>query len=101
MVDLADEIAYNCHDVDDGLWSGVIHLEDLLEIDVFNELYEKSVNDQPNLSHSKRQYHIIRLMINREVTDLIQTTAGNLEKSKIKTLADVRNNPGENVQFLV
>jgi len=91
IVDLADEIAYNCHDVDDGIWSGVLHLEDLMEIDLFRELFTLSETSQPNLTTSKRQYHVIRLMINREVTDLINTTVANLKKNEINTLEDIRS----------
>jgi len=91
IVDLADEIAYNCHDVDDGLWSGVITLDDLMQVELFGDLYKLSEDTYPNLTKSKRQYHVIRLMINREVSDLLQATVENIKKYDIKSLADVRD----------
>ncbi len=99
LVDLADEIAYNCHDVDDGLWSGVIELDDIMQVPLFNEIYSFSEKEQPDLTRSKRQYHVIRLMINREVTDLIDTTASNLKEHGIRNLEDVRGFGGKLISF--
>ncbi|MBD3218230.1 MAG: deoxyguanosinetriphosphate triphosphohydrolase [candidate division Zixibacteria bacterium] len=99
LVDLADEIAYNCHDVDDGIWSGVIHLDELMTVDLFAEVYKKSEKDLADLSSSKRQYHVIRLLINREVSDLLDTTVKNLDENKIETLDDVRKAPGKMFKF--
>lgn len=91
LVNFADEIAYNCHDVDDGLFSDLLQLDDIMEVPLWRELYLKSEKEYPGLSHSKRQYHVIRMMINREVTDLIYTTARRLRNEKIESLDDVRN----------
>lgn len=91
LVDLADEIAYNCHDVDDGLWSGVLPLNELMEVPLFGKLYRLSEEQQPDLTISKRQYHVIRLMIDSEVSDLIRTTVKNLERKNISSLENVRH----------
>jgi len=91
LVNFADEIAYNCHDVDDGLFSYVIELDDIMEIPIWRDLYHESQKKYPGLSRSKRQYHVIRMMINREVTDLIFTTAKAIKERGIETLDDVRN----------
>ncbi|MBD3381996.1 MAG: deoxyguanosinetriphosphate triphosphohydrolase [candidate division Zixibacteria bacterium] len=99
IVDLADEIAYNCHDVDDGLWSGVLSLAEIMEVPLFNQIYKKSEKELPDLTRSKRQYHVIRLMINMEVTDLIMTTVENLKKYEIKTLDDVRRHDTKLLSF--
>jgi len=99
LVDLADEIAYNCHDVDDGLWSGVLHLDEIMAIPLFSELYEKSEQELPGLSTSKRQYHVIRLMIDCEVSDLLESTIQNLEKKNIGSLDDVRKNDCKLFEF--
>lgn len=99
IVDLADEIAYNCHDVDDGLWSGVLALSEIMEVPLFNQIYKKSEKELPELTRSKRQYHVIRLMINLEVTDLIKATVENLKKFEIKTLEDVRGHDSKLLSF--
>ncbi|NIP44665.1 MAG: hypothetical protein GWO41_14080, partial [candidate division Zixibacteria bacterium] len=65
----------------------------------FSEIYNKSEKDLPDLSPSKRQYHVIRLLINREVSDLLNTTAKNLDENKIHTLDDVRRAPGKLFKF--
>ncbi|MCK4656052.1 MAG: deoxyguanosinetriphosphate triphosphohydrolase [candidate division Zixibacteria bacterium] len=91
IVNFSDEIAYNCHDVDDGLFSDVLQLEEIMEVPLWRDLYLQSEKQYHGLSRSKRQYHVIRQMINREVTDLIYSTAANLSDKKIGSLDDVRN----------
>jgi dGTPase len=91
IVNFADEIAYNCHDVDDGLFSDVLNLDGIAQVPLWQGLYERSQSQYPELSKSKRQYHVIRMLINREVTDLIQTTAREITASGIKSIEDVRN----------
>jgi len=91
IVNFADEIAYNCHDVDDGLFSGVLERDEIMEVPLWRNLYQRSEKQHPGLSRSKRQYHVIRMMINREVTDLVYTTGANLRDNRIGSLGNVRN----------
>jgi dGTPase len=91
IVNFADEIAYNCHDVDDGLFSDLIGLDEIMEVPLWRDLYLESERQYPGLSRSKRQYHVIRTMINREVTDLVYSTARSLLEKGIQSLDDVRN----------
>jgi dGTPase len=90
IVNFADEIAYNCHDVDDGLFSDVLKLDDIMDVPLWRELYLESEKLHPGLSRSKRQFHVIRMMINREVTDVINSSAGQLDQMNIEFLDDVR-----------
>lgn len=90
IVNLADEIAYNCHDVDDGLFSDVLHLDEIMDVPLWRNLFVQSEKQNPGLSRSKRQYHVIRMMINREVTDLVETLAENIRQNRISSLDDVR-----------
>jgi dGTPase len=90
IVNFADEIAYNCHDVDDGLFSDLLQLDEIMEVPLWRDLYMQSEKQHPGLSRSKRQYHVIRMMINREVTDLVYTTAASLRDKGIQSLDDVR-----------
>jgi len=99
LVDLADEIAYNCHDIDDGLWSGVLILEELLTVPLFAELYRRSEGQLSDLSKSRRQYHIIRLLIDHEVTDLLMATVRKLREYQVSSLDQVRSFGGKLVSF--
>ena len=99
IVNFSDEIAYNCHDVDDGLFSDVLRLDEIMEVPLWRDLYLQSEKQHPGLPRSKRQYHVIRQMINREVTDLVYTTAASLHDKRIESLDDVRNCDGPIVLF--
>src|SRR5690625_6192540 len=76
VTNLADEIAYNNHDVDDGVRSGLITLEQLLEVEMFAAHYEKACQRIPHLPQvdTKRQLaEVVRAMINTLVIDLTET----------------------------
>ena len=98
-VNLADEIAYNNHDVDDGLRSGLIDIEQLLEIRLFKEQFDEVSKQYPELQDRRRIHEIIRRMINRQVVDLIDTTRNNLEKAKPNSIDSIRNNENELAHF--
>ncbi len=74
LANVADEIAYNNHDVDDGLRSGLIGIEGLYEVPVFHEQYERVRASYPGLSQRRTTHEVVRRMINRQVTDLIEAT---------------------------
>ncbi len=93
LVNLADEIAYNCHDVDDGLYSGILNEKLLSEIEIWNQLHKKCTEKYSNLTSSQIRHYIVRQMINREVSDLLETTTRNLGGLKIDTVPDVRACP--------
>ncbi|MBA3581190.1 MAG: deoxyguanosinetriphosphate triphosphohydrolase [Gammaproteobacteria bacterium] len=90
LANVADEIAYNNHDVDDGLRSGLINLDELLEIELFRTEYEKVSREYPNLLIRRRIYEIIRRMINRQVNDLIETSRQNIAHANPKSIEEVR-----------
>src|SRR4030067_645551 len=96
MVDLADEIAYNAHDIDDGLYSGVLTEEMLSEVELWKKLYLDCRKKYPNISASQRRTKIVRMLINLEVTDLIEATLAKIKKFGIKTIEDIRTAP-ENI----
>jgi len=72
--DLADEIAYNNHDVDDGLRYGLITIKQLTEIEAFREQYETVQKLYPQLNERRQIHEIIRRIINNMVVDLIETS---------------------------
>lgn len=82
--DLADEIAYNNHDVDDGLRYGLISIEQLMEIQIFRTQYEKVHALYPDLNKRRLIHEIIRRMVNRMAVDLIETSRAALAELKLQ-----------------
>jgi dGTPase len=93
VVNLADEIAYNNHDVDDGLRSGLITLEQLEEVDIFAAARRAAVAEWPGLNGKRLIHETIRRMVNEMVVDLVDETRANLAASGVKTLDDVHHAP--------
>jgi len=96
IVNMADEIAFNCHDVDDGLRSNVLTEEELNEVLLWKEIYQDMVKAYPDLTSYQRQGQMVRMMINRMVTDVINETENRIKRKGIKSLEDVKN-AGENL----
>ncbi|MDO8931366.1 MAG: deoxyguanosinetriphosphate triphosphohydrolase, partial [Rhodocyclaceae bacterium] len=75
ICNLADEIAYNNHDVDDGLRSGLITAEQLAAVSLYARHAEEVSADFPNLQERRRVHETIRRMIDAQVTDLLAESA--------------------------
>jgi dGTPase len=75
IANVADEIAYNNHDLDDGLRAELIELKDLLQVPLFAREHDAVVQLYPGLSARRLVHEIVRRMINHVVTDLIETTS--------------------------
>jgi len=90
LTNLADEIAYNSHDVDDGLRSGLITLKQLREVELFNSLYEDVDKNYPDLPTRRKIYEIVRRLISCQVVDLIETSKARIEQAKPESITDVR-----------
>jgi len=91
LIDLVDEIAYNHHDVDDGLDSGLLDSKELAsEVPLFGDPLARAHREHPNATD--RQWHTaaLRGMIDRLVSDLITTTRDRVERSGAATVDDVR-----------
>jgi len=82
-VDLSDEIAYDNHDIDDGLTSGLISESDLEKIDLWRWVKKKS-GTRSSSTPEVRRCQIIRGLINTEVSDLIQQSVKNLQKARVR-----------------
>lgn len=91
LTNLADEIAYNSHDVDDGLRSGLISLEQLREVEFFNALYEEVDKKYSDLPDRRKIYEIVRRLISYQVIDLIETSKARIESVKPETIEDIRH----------
>ncbi|MFO8025585.1 deoxyguanosinetriphosphate triphosphohydrolase [Thiohalophilus sp.] len=92
-VNLADEIAYNNHDVDDGLRSGLITLEQLEEIELFNDQYREVRGRYKNLTDRRLIHEIIRRMINRQIIDLVETSQKAVKTLGPEDIHAVRQHP--------
>jgi dGTPase len=91
LVDLSDETAYSNHDVDDGLRYGLISFDDLLEIKLFRDQYDKVAAIYKDINNRQMIHEIIRRMINVMVVDLIDTSRNNISSAGLESLQDVRN----------
>jgi len=89
-VDLADEIAYNSHDVDDGLESELLSLGDLEEVPFWREIVECADARYGALTLKKKRYSYVRIMINFQVSDVIEEACRRLEALNLENLQDVR-----------
>ncbi|MDR4652241.1 MAG: deoxyguanosinetriphosphate triphosphohydrolase [Nitrosomonas sp.] len=89
LANLADEIAYNNHDVDDGLRSGLVDLEQLQEIGIFSRHWSAVKQKYPALAGRRLIHETVRAMINTVATDLTVQSARNIENAGITDLADV------------
>ncbi|MFA5410323.1 MAG: deoxyguanosinetriphosphate triphosphohydrolase [Candidatus Omnitrophota bacterium] len=90
IVDIADEIAYDNHDLDDGLTSGLLRESDLANLTLWNEVCAGSVGRCAKIDRERKKYLIIRSLIDIQVTDLIRETQKKLAHYKIKTSAQVK-----------
>jgi len=93
IANLADEIAYNNHDVDDGLRSGLITEEQLSEVQLFARHQGEVRALYPALTGRRVVTETVRRMINTLIIDLVNTTRINIENSGVQTLDDVRAAP--------
>jgi len=99
VVDIADEIAYDNHDLDDGLTSGLIKESDLENLSIWNNINKKIGKSYAKIDGEKRKYLIIRSLIDVQVTDLIQETEGTLNKLKLKSYLEAKKLDRKVVSF--
>lgn len=102
LCNLADEIAYNAHDIDDGFRSGLITLSQLQSVELFQRFRLSAETEHPSLcgagASRRLMYETIRRMLSAQVYDVISATQSAIDRSKVATLADVRR-AGPLVQF--
>lgn len=90
IANIADEIAYNNHDIDDGLRAGLLNIEALRECEIVNIQYENVKSKWQELDDSQLRHEIIRRMINAVVSDLIETSKALIDTVKPDNIDDVR-----------
>ena len=97
IVDKADELAYNAHDIDDGLNSGLITLEDIRPLTIWDDKScpLRSASEHLSDNESDRlRYELVRYLINRLATDLLDTTSAQLVRMGIFDTRSLRAAPG-------
>ncbi|MFN2308247.1 MAG: deoxyguanosinetriphosphate triphosphohydrolase [Gammaproteobacteria bacterium] len=99
LTNLADEIAYNSHDVDDGLRARLIEIEELGEIRLFAEQHAEVQRAYPDLSVRRSIHEVVRRMINRQVVDLIETSLAGLREAAPTDITGVRQQPGPLIRY--
>lgn len=90
LANVADEIAYNNHDVDDGLRSGLLTMDRLAEVTLFRDCRETVQARYPNLDPRRIQHETVRRMIDALVGDLIETSQAAIDHQRPQTPDDVR-----------
>jgi dGTPase len=91
IANLADEIAYNNHDIDDGLRSGLLTTAQLDEVDFYARHRREVESVYPGISGRRAIHETIRRMINALIVDLIDASQACIRDAQLKTAADVRN----------
>ncbi len=99
IASISDDIAYNSHDLEDGLKSNLFQLKDLENIPILNKIIFKHQKKIKNYTIDLVIRQIVREIINEMVKDLITTTKKNIKKNKIKNLNDVLNSKYPLVTF--
>ncbi|RZI84156.1 MAG: deoxyguanosinetriphosphate triphosphohydrolase [Rubrivivax sp.] len=91
LCNLADEVAYNAHDIDDGVRSGLIELEQLLEVDLVLEHCRAALAAHPQLTGKRLLFETIRRMLSAQVYDIIDATGAALAEAAPVAVHDVRS----------
>ena len=96
---ISDDIAYNNHDIQDGIKANLFRIEELVEIDFFKVIYNKYKNKINKHNYKIATYQIIRDSIDKMIKDLLINTKKNLRKNKIKNLKNITKTNSLMVDF--
>jgi len=99
VVDIADEIAYDNHDLDDGLTSGLLKESDLEKVALWNNISKEIYKKYAKIDMERRKYLIIRSLIDIQVTDIIQETEKRIAKLKPKSCDQIKKTDIKIVAF--
>ncbi len=93
LCNLADEIAYNAHDIDDGVRSGLITLEQLQEVELFDRFRREALAAHPALQGRRVLYEAIRRMLSAQVYDVIDTLRAAVDAAQPRDADGIRRLP--------
>ena len=93
LCNLADEIAYNAHDIDDGVRSGLLSLSQLQELELVERYRQQTLSEYPALQGRRLLYETIRRMLSDQVYDVIDATRSAIAQAGVNSLEAVRAAP--------
>jgi dGTPase len=93
LTNLADEIAYNAHDIDDGVRSGLLSLEQLREVELFEQYRRETLGQHPGLQGRRLLFETIRRMLSAQVYDVMDATRAALLQAAPGSVQAVRESP--------
>ncbi len=96
---ISDDIAYNNHDIQDGINANLFKLEELVEINFFKDIYKKYKNKINKQNYKVATYQVIRDSIDIMIKDLIKNTKNNLRLNKVKNYKDINKTSFSMVDF--
>ena len=99
IADFSDGIAYNAHDLDDGITSDLLDLEQLRKVALWKENEDRFDQQYSNLDFKLKKYQVVRGIINELVTDLRVATLKNIERYSLKSVDEVRRAPTLTASF--
>ena len=99
VCNLADEIAYNTHDIDDGVRSGLLSLEQLDAVELFARCRDEALHEFAQLAGRRLLFETLRRMLSHQVYDLLAATRTALDEARPRSVEDVRAHPRPLVQF--
>jgi len=99
LINFADEIAYNNHDIDDGLKSGLITLQQLRSVELWREGYDRIMTAYPGIDEERAVHQTISSLIGQFIKDLVETTQASVNALQITSVNDVRQVNRELVSF--
>ena len=93
LCNLADEIAYNAHDIDDGVRSGLLSLQQLREVSFFASFERETITQFPGLTGRRLLFEVIRRMLSQQIYDVIERTTAALAAAAPRSADEVRHLP--------
>ncbi|MBI3312246.1 MAG: deoxyguanosinetriphosphate triphosphohydrolase [Candidatus Omnitrophica bacterium] len=99
VVNIADEIAYDHHDLDDGITSGLIREDDLKKLRIWREARREVTRRFPRISPEMLKYQTIRALIDARVTDLLRESEKRIRRFRIRRREDAQNRPERTITF--
>ncbi len=90
IANLADEVTYYSHDLDDGLGAGLITVEQLQEVGIWQTTFGRVSHEHPGMDRERQCAFTIRELIEREVSDVITTSDANIAVAKVNSADEVR-----------
>ncbi len=99
LTNIADQIAYNNHDIDDGIRSGLINIEQMRQMQLFSTQYDKVMWKYPELKGNRRVHETIRRMIGEQVVDLVETSRAKIAEVNPESIEDVRKHSEQLISF--